>query len=386
MRQIIYIQGKVNRQSYESLCNTNNAHPCVFIFPGNKSHHTKNTTLYSIKSGGGLAHAANELGHAKYPVLSLPTTSLEQWGTSEADQQVADGAIADLYRALGAGYSLMLPVRNHENTTYFDEGLANAPHLEPSFWGGIQTASNQPLARHYMQALNNLHVFIARLNAEGEETALQTLGAVSPELRAAYEDGAANDAWVAVPGTLHHSQTGKALSPASKTPAAAHNPHIKDAHDKVSEKTTTATLIANFKAATNDLAEMTATQDKDFEAVNELCKKITQALDKNKSDTDALSKQLDELLNNMKLTNLYKPWAECKKASEMAGYIMHTLESGIRWFLEYLYICSSTPEARVTRENYFFKGPKKAAFESFNETLTKLEEVQTDLKNHTAQP
>lgn len=133
----------------------------VFIFPGNSSHHTAKTTLYSVKSGAKLASAARDIGDKGYPTLSLPTTSLEDYTQNPATRELASNAIGDLYRALGAGYTLALPVRKHKNTTYFTAPLNNASSQEPSFWGGMQTTANPDLAAFYLSELNRLIAFEA---------------------------------------------------------------------------------------------------------------------------------------------------------------------------------------------------------------------------------
>lgn len=170
---IIYIQGKVDTTSYEELSRKNGFDPLdrkvVFLFPGNSGHHGKNVTLFSIKGGAGLATAASNIGKSGYPVLSLPTTTMEDWANSKSQQATVQKAIEDLYQAFGAGYSFMLPVRKHANKKYFDHGLGTDEDLEPSFWGGVQLAANKPLANHYISELNKLAAFMALTPEERRE-------------------------------------------------------------------------------------------------------------------------------------------------------------------------------------------------------------------------
>jgi len=173
---IIYIEGKVGVKEFEEACQRqnppNNPQKVVFLFPGNRSHHQSGTTLFTIKSGGGLAITAGLLGEKGYPVLSLPTTTMENWSTNPQQQEIIKGAIADLYRAIGAGYSLMLPIRAHKDTKYFDNGLKKEDGtFEPSFWGGIQASSNKPLANHYITTLDNLADFITLPDEEKQRIA-----------------------------------------------------------------------------------------------------------------------------------------------------------------------------------------------------------------------
>lgn len=167
---MIYMQGWSDTATYEKLCKDHGFDPIdrkvVFLFPGNSGHHGKNVTLFSIKSGAGLATAARVIGQSGYPVLSLPTTTMENWESNTSQQATVQKAIEDLYQAFGAGYSFMLPVRKHGNKKYFDHGLGADGLLEPSFWGGVQLADNKPLANHYIKELN---IFVAFMALSDEE-------------------------------------------------------------------------------------------------------------------------------------------------------------------------------------------------------------------------
>lgn len=160
--RIIYKQGWLDERQFDIECSDIGTDPkrTVLIFPGNPGHHTKNTTLFSIKYGAGLAALATTLGNTGHPVLSLPTTGMESWYQDTQTQQIAQTAIADLYRALGAGFSLLLPVRPHINNAYFSQALLNCPGCEPNFWGGIQNTPNQALSDYYLTELAKLHQFI----------------------------------------------------------------------------------------------------------------------------------------------------------------------------------------------------------------------------------
>ena len=160
---IIYIQGHIDVSVFQKTANEHglDTTKLVFIFPGNNTHHGANTNLFSIKRGGGLAKPAGQLGELGYPVLSLPTTSMENWEKNLGQKAIVENAIADLYRAVGAGYSLLLPVREHSNSTYFDSSLKAQSNLEPSFWGANALTPNKPLANYYIQELDRLHAFIA---------------------------------------------------------------------------------------------------------------------------------------------------------------------------------------------------------------------------------
>lgn len=156
-------------ENFESDCKEMGLNPeaVIFIFPGNKTHHKEGTTPFTHKSGGGLAHVSALLGEKKYPTLSLPTTNMANWAKDRQTKATVDAAIADLYRAVGLGYSLMLPVRTHQNDKYFQSGLAdeNAKNMEPSFWGNIEFTPNKDLGNYYIDELNKLAEFM-RLNDE----------------------------------------------------------------------------------------------------------------------------------------------------------------------------------------------------------------------------
>ena len=154
----------------------------LFIFPGNAGHHSPQHTLYTNKSGGGIGVLAGLLGKAGYPVLSLPTTDMEQWKphhaaeTPSTQQTTVDNAIMDLYRAVGAGRHLMLPIREHPFTNkgqrYFNAPLqrtAFGPNMEPSFWGLNALKPHQfGLNDYYIEQLNALSNFIDMSKQEKE--------------------------------------------------------------------------------------------------------------------------------------------------------------------------------------------------------------------------
>lgn len=200
---ILYLSGKVDKNGYINLCENNKieAEKAVFIFPGNTGHHGSKHNLYSVKSGSGLAIPAGELGRDGFPVLSLPTTGMENWSKDEKIEGIANKAIADLWRAVGAGYHLVLPVRNHNNDTYFSESLKDTK-VEPNFWGGIQMKPNKALADHYTNHLNILTQFIAVIGTQQEEEALEEIRKKHPDLVEAYHTGKKmkeNDSWLQSP-------------------------------------------------------------------------------------------------------------------------------------------------------------------------------------------
>ncbi len=219
----IYIQGRVTLESYKRIASAYEE-PTVFIFPGNASHHKPGTTLYSVKTGGGLAAAAGQIGTAGYPVLSLPTTGMESWSTNPLIKQTVSNAIADVYRAIGAGYHIMLPVRTFENN-FFASALEipDSPPLEPSFWGLFNTTKNPGLAQYYIDELNELIKFAA-LDHEARLTKLQQ----DNPFHQAYLAGKAmqkTDPWLAHGhSTLGRSDAEKPLSKQAHVPPESKRP------------------------------------------------------------------------------------------------------------------------------------------------------------------
>jgi hypothetical protein len=105
----IYFEGFIDVSKFKKAATEQNLDPkkVVFLFPGNSGHHGGGNNLFSVKGGGGLAVPAMNLGNQGYPVLSLPTTSMENWSTNSKQQQTVAGAIADLYRAVGGRLPLI---------------------------------------------------------------------------------------------------------------------------------------------------------------------------------------------------------------------------------------------------------------------------------------
>lgn len=129
----------------------------VFIFPGNTDHHGAGVTLYSHKGGAGLAGVAAALGRKNVATLSLPTTGMNSGNTA-----IGESAIADLWRAVGFGMTLVLPVRKHTNKRYFSKPLTTKDlecEFEPSFWGGLEPTTNLKLANYYLSELQTLYDF-----------------------------------------------------------------------------------------------------------------------------------------------------------------------------------------------------------------------------------
>ncbi len=164
---IIYVEGALSAKRIKAVCDQHGLSPkkTVFLFPGNNTHHQE-STLFSLKTGGGLANTAAEHGTLGGPTLSLPTTNFSVYdGVLDFEdvdtKALVENAIADIYRAHGAGFDFILPVRPHESSEYFTKGFDNNPSLEPSFWKGIQRTSNLLLADHYMAALDQFNAFTA---------------------------------------------------------------------------------------------------------------------------------------------------------------------------------------------------------------------------------
>lgn len=136
----------------------------VFIFPGNTGHNSQpHQNLYTIKSGGGLARVSNDLGARGLATLSLPTTGMNQLSKSK-QQAIAARAIEDVWFAIGAGFSIALPVRQIQEggSSYFSEELFSNDEgsYEPSFWGGIESSSNKELGDFYLNQLKQIKNYL----------------------------------------------------------------------------------------------------------------------------------------------------------------------------------------------------------------------------------
>lgn len=138
----------------------------IFIFPGNPEHHSENTTLLSQKTGGGLAKLAEDLGADGYPCLSLPTTGIDKVDNEDAIPLIAKNAVADLWRAVGAGYNLMLITRNYQSfdtveNKYFSSPISGT-NFEPSFYGQNEKTANIHLADYYVGQINAIKTYLEK--------------------------------------------------------------------------------------------------------------------------------------------------------------------------------------------------------------------------------
>ncbi|MDP3558861.1 MAG: hypothetical protein Q8R79_00740, partial [Legionellaceae bacterium] len=166
LKQLILTEKRLGKKDYDAWCQHEGLPPkkAVFIFPGNPSHHnlSTGTSLFTVKGGGGLAVLSGSLGTAGYPVLSMPTTGIgSDW--QKKQKTLVESAIADLYRAVGAGYTLVLPVRDFNSKgLFFESELMFSPGREPAFWGENEMTGNKTLAKYYMQHLACLQNFIEK--------------------------------------------------------------------------------------------------------------------------------------------------------------------------------------------------------------------------------
>lgn len=164
---ILYTEGRQDVDNFKTVCRSNGLDPkkVIFVFPGNPSHHGPHVTPYTIKSGGGLAAVAQALGQAGYPTLSLPTTGMEHSSNDPNIEEIGKKAVDDLFKAVGEGFHIMIPVR--KRTEFFPRGLiAFNGKREPSFWGAINKQANIPLAEYYLQ---QLELLAALIDANDEE-------------------------------------------------------------------------------------------------------------------------------------------------------------------------------------------------------------------------
>lgn len=175
-------------KSYEEKLADMGTHPtrAVFIFPSNASHHTPNTTLYTNKGGTGLGVPADKFGKKGWPVLGMPTEE-----SLTRDDSCVKKAMEDIWKAIGFGLDIVLPVRptgiftNEKKEAFFKEGKLNgSPDNEPSFWGDTFPNGNPDLAKYYLTQLNLIQNFTTTLDAKS----------IPAEFKAAYAEGLAQRA------------------------------------------------------------------------------------------------------------------------------------------------------------------------------------------------
>lgn len=157
-------------------------HNLVLLYPGNDGH-TKDQ-LYTQTPGANLAKVAYHFSRQGVPTLSLPTTFFNvQNHRSDATRKIATREIAKLWRALGAGYNFVLPVRpvKPQNPIFskaHKQSLREVAVLpsdcngkpmdyEPSMWGGV-SPTTQRHTKHlpaiYSVNLRLLQIFALNWN------------------------------------------------------------------------------------------------------------------------------------------------------------------------------------------------------------------------------
>jgi hypothetical protein len=158
---IYMLMGNQTVATFFQYCSDNgiNANETVVIFPGNTGHHI-NHTLYSKKSGSGLAQFTSSLYSQNVPTLSLPTVGIRVLSLTDAIPRVCIEAVSDLWRAIGYGMNLALPVRPFTNKYFTRQFRDTYPPIEPSFWGAAAPTPNIILANYYQFELERLDRYL----------------------------------------------------------------------------------------------------------------------------------------------------------------------------------------------------------------------------------
>jgi len=175
---IYFLTGNLTVDSFFQYCADKkiDPHKTVVVFPGNVGHHAPNHTLYSKKSGSGLATFTGKLYERRVPTLSLPTVGVSSGRVTDVSRK----AVGDLWKAIGYGANIALPVRPYTRK-YFPRPLADVDGkpIEPSFWGAANTTSNEKLAEYYVEEIDKINAY------------LKTGGIVPREFTNDYEQGVA---------------------------------------------------------------------------------------------------------------------------------------------------------------------------------------------------
>ena len=206
MGRLEYLKGKIDRDAFLKHCKDSfNLQPkhTVFIFPSNAKHHGKDTTLVSVKKGSGLAEVAQKLGESGYPTLGLPTKGMSKWPGDKTQCEIVDSALYNLFRAVGAGYNVVLPVRERkEGKDAFEHDLAACKGYELSFWGGVVKPDNPKLAAHYDGMVSILDTFMKVQDNTKRLIFLQNMLQLAEAHAEAYKDRPENKEFIAQKVTL----------------------------------------------------------------------------------------------------------------------------------------------------------------------------------------
>lgn len=204
-QKFLHLSGHISPNKFRKTCATNDIDPTKtgLIFPGNNTHHyTRGQAQsinmpYTLKGGLGLAKAAAQFNAQGFPTFSLPTTFFGAF-TPAQKMALAKEAVADLWRAVGYGMNLALPIRQRgdvvnekdadgnpisyfPNHHYFSLNDGLGVNLEPNFFGGEEKGANKPLADYYLQQLVILQTFLNNPNPDPAQ--------VPPEFQEAYRQG-----------------------------------------------------------------------------------------------------------------------------------------------------------------------------------------------------
>ncbi len=206
MPKLYYFDDRVSIQTYENFARANKFNPrkSVFLFPSNTGHHTKEHSLYSRKSGGGLAGVAAELYEHEIPALGLPTTSMPSQMTlkqieqpSDFSERCAKKAISDIWAAVGFGLDVVCPVRERRaDSQYFSEALTE-DNKEARLWGNIEKTPNLALGDYYHEQLKLIysatHQDRENKKEDDDDPILSfmeaNLGKIDPSFKEAYQQG-----------------------------------------------------------------------------------------------------------------------------------------------------------------------------------------------------
>ncbi|RUR09422.1 hypothetical protein [Legionella septentrionalis] len=162
MPVFLFPEENITVENYTKFCLEKKQNPkrCVFVFLDDSNQNPAKHTLFSIKKGNDdLGKIAQTLGEAGFATLGLPASP-----DGEDEEDYSEVAMAAVWRAAGAGYTIIFPARIHcSKGDIFAEHLGrldntSGTEYELNFWDKKES-SNEILADYYLSLVPKLVSF-----------------------------------------------------------------------------------------------------------------------------------------------------------------------------------------------------------------------------------